>query len=41
MDTAAAVLEKRRLTNLYNERPAAWLDHVHRDLDRAVAAAYG
>ncbi len=25
---------------LYNERPA-WLDHAHRDLDRAVAAAYG
>jgi len=28
------------LTNLYNERPA-WLDNGHRDLDAAVAAAYG
>jgi type II restriction/modification system DNA methylase subunit YeeA len=37
---AAAVLKKRTLTNLYNERPA-WLDHAHRDLDAAVAAAYG
>lgn len=37
---AAAILKKRTLTNLYNERPA-WLDHAHRDLDRAVAAAYG
>ena len=36
----AAVLKKRTLTNLYNERPA-WLDNAHRDLDRAVAAAYG
>lgn len=27
------------LTGLYNERPA-WLDHAHRDLDAAVAAAY-
>jgi hypothetical protein len=24
----------------YNERPA-WLDNAHRDLDAAVAAAYG
>lgn len=39
-DEAAAILKKRTLTNLYNERPA-WLDHAHRDLDRAVAAAYG
>ena len=39
-DKAAAILKKRTLTNLYNERPA-WLDHVHRDLDAAVAAAYG
>ena len=31
---------KRTLTNLYNERPA-WLDNAHRDLDAAVAAAYG
>ena len=37
---AAAILKKRTLTNLYNERPA-WLDHAHRDLDAAVAAAYG
>jgi hypothetical protein len=28
------------LTNLYNERPA-WLDNAHRDLDAAVATAYG
>jgi type II restriction/modification system DNA methylase subunit YeeA len=39
-DKAAAVLKKRTLTNLYNERPA-WLDYAHRDLDKAVAAAYG
>jgi hypothetical protein len=38
--TAAAILKKRTLTNLYNERPA-WLDNAHRDLDAAVAAAYG
>lgn len=37
---AAAVLKKRTLTNLYNERPA-WLDNAHRALDVAVAAAYG
>ena len=37
---AAAILKKRTLTNLYNERPA-WLDNAHRDLDAAVAAAYG
>lgn len=35
-----AELKKRTLTNLYNARPA-WLDHAHRDLDAAVAAAYG
>lgn len=35
-----ADLKKRTLTNLYNERPA-WLDYLHRDLDVAVAAAYG
>lgn len=35
-----AELKKRTLTNLYNARPA-WLDHLHRDLDTAVAAAYG
>lgn len=39
-EQAAAILKKRTLTNLYNERPA-WLDHVHRDLDAAVASAYG
>ena len=37
---AAEQLTKRTLTNLYNERPT-WLAHAHRDLDRAVAAAYG
>lgn len=37
---AGAMLKKRTLTNLYNERPA-WLDHAHRELDAAVAAAYG
>jgi type II restriction/modification system DNA methylase subunit YeeA len=39
-DKAAAILKKRTLTNLYNERPA-WLANAHRDLDAAVAAAYG
>jgi type II restriction/modification system DNA methylase subunit YeeA len=39
-DKAAAILKKRTLTNLYNEHPA-WLDHAHRELDEAVAAAYG
>ncbi len=39
-DKAAAILKRRTLTNLYNERPA-WLDHAHRDLDKAVATAYG
>jgi type II restriction/modification system DNA methylase subunit YeeA len=39
-DRAAAILKKRTLTNLYNERPA-WFDNAHRDLDAAVAAAYG
>ncbi len=37
---AADILKKRTLTNLYNERPT-WLAHAQRDLDRAVAAAYG
>lgn len=37
---AAAELKKRTLTNLYNQRPA-WLANAHRDLDAAVAAAYG
>ena len=39
-DRAAAILRTRTLTNLYNERPA-WLDNAHRDLDAAVADAYG
>lgn len=39
-DKAAKVLKDRTLTKLYNERPA-WLDHAHKDLDKAVAAAYG
>lgn len=39
-EKAAAILRKRTLTNLYNERPA-WLEAAHRDLDTAVAAAYG
>ena len=37
---AAVELKKRTLTNLYNQRPQ-WLDDAHRDLDAAVAAAYG
>ena len=40
-DTQAAVtLKTRTLTNLYNQRPQ-WLADAHRDLDAAVAAAYG
>jgi hypothetical protein len=40
-DTLAAVeLKKRTLTNLYNARPQ-WLADAHRDLDTAVASAYG
>lgn len=35
-----AELKRRTLTNLYNARPA-WLDNLHRELDVAVAAAYG
>ncbi|MBP7204211.1 MAG: class I SAM-dependent DNA methyltransferase [Propionivibrio sp.] len=35
-----ADLKKRTLTNLYNQRPA-WLDLAHKELDKAVAAAYG
>lgn len=37
---AAVILKERTLTNLYNERPQ-WLTNAHRDLDAAVAAAYG
>jgi len=39
-EECAKELKKRTLTNLYNQRPA-WLDNVHRELDAAVAAAYG
>jgi hypothetical protein len=39
-EEAAQVLKQRTLTNLYNERPA-WLNIAHRDLDAAVAEAYG
>ncbi len=40
-DSAAArILKNGTLTNLYNERPAR-LDKAHRDLDEAVAHAYG
>ena len=37
---AAATLRERTLTSLYNQRPQ-WLADAHRDLDAAVAAAYG
>ncbi|MDR2875397.1 MAG: hypothetical protein LBV44_05655 [Methylobacillus sp.] len=33
-------LKRRTLTNLYNQRPA-WLDMAHKELDKAVADAYG
>jgi len=33
-------LEKRTLTNLYNQRPT-WLANAHADLDAAVLASYG
>ena len=33
-------LTERTLTKLYNQRPA-WLDAAHKELDAAVAAAYG
>ncbi len=39
-EAAAKELKKRTLTNLYNQRPA-WLQHAHKALDEAVAAAYG
>ena len=35
-----ADVKKRTLTNLYNARPA-WLDLAHKELDAAVAEAYG
>ncbi len=37
---SAALLARRTLTNLYNQRPE-WLAMAHRRLDEAVAAAYG
>ena len=37
---AVAMLKKRTLTILYNERPT-WLDLAHRSLDESVFAAYG
>jgi type II restriction/modification system DNA methylase subunit YeeA len=37
---AAADLQKRTLTNLYNQRPS-WLAQTHERLDRAVHTAYG
>ena len=37
---SAAELRKRKLTNLYNQRPT-WLDNTHAKLDAAVADAYG
>lgn len=37
---AAMTLRERTLTNLYNQSPQ-WLEDAHRDLDVAVAAAYG
>ena len=39
-EKAAAELKKRTLANLYNQRPQ-WLADAHRDIDSAVAAAYG
>ena len=39
-DASAKQLQKRTLTNLYNQRPA-WLDAVHKKLDAGVFAAYG
>jgi len=35
-----ADLKKRTLTILYNQRPA-WMNNIHKELDAAVAAAYG
>ena len=39
-DVFGAELNKRTLTNLYNQRPD-WLDAAHGRLDAAVLAAYG
>ncbi|WP_198028760.1 class I SAM-dependent DNA methyltransferase [Mesorhizobium sp. WSM3626] len=38
--SAEAILRERTLTNLYNRRPQ-WLVDAHRELDAAVATAYG
>ncbi len=37
---APAELDKRTLTNLYNQRPT-WLEHAHAAVDAAVLSAYG
>jgi type II restriction/modification system DNA methylase subunit YeeA len=37
---SAMILRQRTLTNLYNQHPQ-WLIDAHRDLDAAVASAYG
>jgi len=37
---AEKILAKRTLTNLYNENPR-WLQNAHKELDDAVAEAYG
>ncbi len=39
-EDAEKILKKRTLTNLYNENPA-WLQIAHKELDDAVAEAYG
>jgi hypothetical protein len=39
-EECAHELNKRTLTNLYNERPT-WIDLAHKKLDAAVFAAYG
>jgi hypothetical protein len=39
-DECAAMLTKRTLTSLYNERPG-WLEAAHKKLDAVVLAAYG
>ncbi|WP_353573138.1 class I SAM-dependent DNA methyltransferase [Candidatus Albibeggiatoa sp. nov. BB20] len=39
-DDAAKQFKKRTLTNLYNEKPP-WLVNLHKNLDDAVATAYG
>lgn len=39
-DAAETELKKRTLTDLYNAKPE-WLQYAHRELDEAVAAAYG